>query len=101
MGSVPLHCADGTFLDKNIKITVVHEDLAFVSWTEKSPANFFMILQGQHFKYNILLWTLSSISVISDGLVKIWAKSQNKTFFFFFNKIVYETLQFKTICRPT
>lgn len=82
MGSIPLHCTDVTFLDKNIKITVVHEILTFVSWTKKkNPANFFMILQGQHFKYHILLWTLSNISAITDCLVNIWAKSQNKTFF--------------------
>ena len=52
-----------------------------------------MNLQRQHFKYNILLWTVNSIWVITDCRVNIWVNSQN----IFLNKIVYEMFQFKTI----
>lgn len=59
MGSIPLHYTDVTFLDKNIKIT-----LAYMSQIEKKNlANFLMIVQRQHFKYNILLWILNNISI--------------------------------------
>lgn len=97
MGSMPLHCTDVTFLDKKIKITVVHKILAmFHRLTKTILPTFWWSFKGnisniifsldteQYFSYNWLL---------GQHLGQI--PEQN----IFLNKIVYEMLQLKTICR--